>query len=124
MLEAARAALPGDGVELRLIRLEEAPPAGPFDLVFSAFAVHHLESAAKPPCSTRIANALLPGGRFVLGDVVVPERSEDAVTPLEDGFDMPDPLDDQLGWLEDAGLVPRVTWAWKDVAVVRADAPS
>jgi tRNA (cmo5U34)-methyltransferase len=122
MLEAARGALPRDRVELLLMRLEDAPPAGRFDLVFSAFAIHHLQTGDKAALFSRIASALTPRGSFVYGDVVVPLRPEDAVTPLEDGFDLPDPLDDQLGWLADAGLVPRVTWAWKDVAVVRADA--
>jgi tRNA (cmo5U34)-methyltransferase len=124
MLAAARAALPRDRVELRLLRLEDAPPAGRFDLVFSAFAIHHLESREKAALFSRIAAALSPGGCFVLGDVVVPESPDDAVTPLEEGFDLPDPLDDQLRWLEDAGLTPRITWAWKDTAVVRADAPA
>ena len=124
MLAAARAALPRDRVELRLLRLEDAPPAGRFDLVFSAFAVHHLESGEKAALFARIASALSPGGRFVFGDVVVPESPADAVSPLEEGFDLPDPLDDQLRWLEDAGLEPRVAWAWKDTAVVRADSPA
>jgi tRNA (cmo5U34)-methyltransferase len=124
MLAAARAALPRDRVELRLLRLEDAPPAGRFDLVFSAFAIHHLESGEKAALFSRIAAELRPGGRFVLGDVVVPESAEDVVTPLEEGVDMPDALDDQLRWLEDAGFTPSVTWAWKDTAVVRADSPA
>ena len=123
MLAAAREVLPRERVELRLMRLEDAPPAGSFDLVFSALAVHHLERDTKAALFGRISPALRPGGAFVLGDVFVPEKSEDAVTPLEEGVDRPDRLDDQLRWLEEAGLVPRVTWAWKDVAVVRADAP-
>jgi tRNA (cmo5U34)-methyltransferase len=124
MLAAAGAALPHDRVELRLLRLEAAPPAGRFDLVFSAFAIHHIESREKAALFARIASALSPGGRFVLGDVVVPESPAHAVTPLEEGVDLPDPLDDQLRWLEDAGLEPRVAWAWKNTAVVRADFPA
>jgi tRNA (cmo5U34)-methyltransferase len=121
MLAAAGAVLPPHRVELRLLRLEDAPPPGRFDLVFSAFAVHHLQSHEKAALFARIAAAVRPGGRFVLGDVVVPENPADAVTPLEEGFDLPDPVDDQLRWLEKAGLTPRVVWAWKDTAVLRAD---
>jgi tRNA (cmo5U34)-methyltransferase len=120
MLDHARRELPG-GTELRVARLQDALPEGPFDLVFSALSVHHLDSGEKADLFRRVAAVLRPGGRFVLGDVVVPNRNEDAVTPLTEGFDLPDQLEDQLGWLAAAGFDPRVTWAWKDLAVVSAD---
>jgi tRNA (cmo5U34)-methyltransferase len=120
MLEQARAELP-DGTDLRVARLQESLPEGPFDLVFSALTVHHLDSSEKADLFRRIAAVLRPGGRFVLGDVVVPERAEDAVTPLSEGFDLPDPAVDQLGWLTEAGFEPRVAWTWMDLAVISAD---
>jgi len=40
------------------------------------------------------------------------------VTPIEEGYDLPDRLDDQLAWLQEAGFQPRVAWSWKDCAVV------
>jgi tRNA (cmo5U34)-methyltransferase len=52
----------------------------------SALAVHHLTAEAKADLFRRAAEALSPAGRFVLGDVVVPARPEDAVIPLEEGF--------------------------------------
>jgi hypothetical protein len=58
----------------------------------------------------------------VLADVVVPEREGDVVTPLSADYDLPDRLDDQLRWLEEAGVRPRVVWAKKDLAVVAAEA--
>jgi hypothetical protein len=61
-----------------------------------------------------------PGGVFVLGDVVTPERGEDQVTPIELGVDFPDGIDDQLRWLEDARLKPTVVWVERDLAVIRA----
>jgi len=119
MLAVAREAYPA--ADLGVARLEDELPAGPFELVVSALAVHHLDSAGKRELFTRVAAVLRPGGRFVLGDVVVPERPEDAVAPLTPEFDLPDSVDDQLGWLSEAGFAPTVEWAWKDLAVIRAD---
>ena len=121
MLGAAKAALPADRVDLRLARLEDALPAGRFDLVYSVLAVHHLRGAGKAAVFGRIAAALEPRGRFVLADVVVPERPEDAVIPIEEGFDFPDTLADQLAWLGEAGFSVTVVWSRQDLAVVRAD---
>ena len=118
MLERARTVVPD--ADLRLARLEDPLPDGPFGLVVSALAVHHLDGAGKQDLFRRIARALRPGGAFVLADVVVPERQEDVVTPIDGVYDMPDRLDDQLGWLRDAGLEPEVSWNYKDLAVVRA----
>lgn len=109
--------------DLRVSRLEDPLPEGPFDLVVSCLTVHHLDADGKRDLFRRIAEVLRPGGRFVLADVVVPERAEDAVTPTTPGFDRPDPLAPQLEWLRDAGFEAETTWTWKDVAVVRADLP-
>jgi uncharacterized protein YcaQ/SAM-dependent methyltransferase len=118
MLAAARQAVGGD---LRVARLEDELPEGPFDLVVSALAVHHLDGAGKRDLFERLGTVLRPGGRFVLGDVVVPERPEDAVSPLTPAFDLPDSVPDLLRWLEEAGFRVAVEWAWKDLVVVRAD---
>jgi tRNA (cmo5U34)-methyltransferase len=107
--------------DLRVSRLEDPLPEGPFDLVVSCLAIHHLDADGKRDLFRRIAAVLRPGGRFVLADVIVPEREDDAVTPTTPGFDRPDPLDPQLEWLREGGLAPETTWTWKDLAVVRAD---
>jgi tRNA (cmo5U34)-methyltransferase len=120
--EAMLAAADIEG-DLRVSRLQDPLPDGPFDLVVSCLAVHHLDSEGKRDLFRRIAAVLRPGGRFVLADVVVPERAEDAVTPTTPGFDLPDPLDAQLVWLREAGFEPETTWTWKDLAIVRADLP-
>jgi tRNA (cmo5U34)-methyltransferase len=119
MLERARAASPE--ADLRLSRLEDPLPEGPFDLVFSALAVHHLDGAGKRDLFGRVAAVVRPGGRFVLADVVVPEREEDAQIPIDWEMDRPDRLDDQLEWLRKAGFDPEPVWTFKDLAVVRAD---
>jgi tRNA (cmo5U34)-methyltransferase len=119
MLEEARRTLP-TRTEFRGARLQDPLPDGPFDLVFSALTVHHLDAGEKAHLFRTVAEVLRPGGRFVLGDVVVPERAEDAVTPLTEGFDLPDRLEDQFDWLRSAGFRPTTTWSWKDLAVVSA----
>ena len=120
MLTAAREVVAGD---LRVARFEDELPAGPFDLVVSALAVHHLDADGKRDLFRRVRRALRDGGRFVLADVVVPERPEDAVTPTSPGFDRPSRLADQLLWLREAGFVAAVVWRHADLAVVRADVP-
>jgi tRNA (cmo5U34)-methyltransferase len=117
MLAAAN--LPG--AELHVARLEEPLPHGPFDLVVSALAVHHLDGKGKRDLFRRVAAVLRPGGCFVLADVVVPERAEDATTPITPGYDLPDSLNDQLEWLREAGFDATPTWVRGDLAVVRAD---
>jgi tRNA (cmo5U34)-methyltransferase len=123
MLDVARDALAAFDVELSLQAIEEPLPPGPFELVFSALAVHHLDSAAKQALFGQVADVLGPGGRFVLADVVIPADPADAVTPIDEGYDLPDSVPDQLSWLESAGLHGRVHWARRDLAVIVAERP-
>jgi tRNA (cmo5U34)-methyltransferase len=123
MLDAARTRLHGVKVELRVAELTDPLPDGPFDLVVSALAVHHLAGPDKAALFARIAGVLRPGGRFVLGDLVIPLDPDDAVTPLTSDHDRPSTLADQLRWLRDAGLEPTTTWCERDLVVVRADRP-
>jgi len=119
--EAMLAEVPATfGAELRVADLADALPTGPFDLVVSALAVHHLEAAGKADLFRRVAAVLRPGGTFVLADVVVPERPDHAITPISENYDFPDRTDDLLGWLRDAGFDARVTWAERDLAVMTA----
>ena len=116
----ARDRLPAERVELRLQRLEDALPAGRFDLVASALAVHHLDAEGKADLFRRVAAALEPAGTFVLGDLVVPRSPGAAVTPIDGSYDRPSSTDDQLRWLRQAGLEPTVRWERLDVAVLAA----
>jgi tRNA (cmo5U34)-methyltransferase len=118
MLAAARAALPE--ADLRVARLEEKLPGGPFDLAVSVLAVHHLDGPGKADLFARVAAELAPGGRFVLGDVVVPDDPADATTPLSPGFDRPSRTHEQLAWLREAGLEASLAWAERDLAVLVA----
>lgn len=119
MLDAARASVPG--AEVRVARLQDPLPEGPFDVVVSALAVHHLDEREKADLFGRVADRLAAGGRFVLADVVVPDDPADAVTPLDVGYDQPSRADAQLQWLRDAGLSPTLRWSRRDLAVIVAD---
>lgn len=119
MLAAARAAL-GNAPLLLVQLLEDPLPPGPFDLVFSALAVHHLDGPAKADLFRRVARVLRPRGRFVLADVVTPENPEDAVVPLSPDYDRPDRAADQLAWLDEAGFDARIAWQLRDLAVFAA----
>jgi tRNA (cmo5U34)-methyltransferase len=122
MLGAARETLPAGRVSLQVGALEGALPAGPFDVVASALCVHHLQGALKRDLCARVRAVLAPGGRFVLGDVIVPADPADAVIPLSDGYDHPSPLAQQLDWLAQTGFDARVVWQHRDLAVVVASA--
>ena len=118
MLDRAHEVLPD--ASLVVARLQDPLPPRRFDLVVSALVVHHLTRTEKRDLFARVGKVLGPGGRFVLADIVVPERPEDAVTPIEEGYDLPDPVDDQLAWLRETGFAAEVAWAAQDLAVVVA----
>jgi SAM-dependent methyltransferase len=121
-IDSSEAMLARAGLDADLVvqRIQDPLPAGPYELVFSALVVHHLDSAEKRDLFARVRDVLAPGGRFVLGDVVVPERPEDVVTPITAGFDKPDTVADQLAWLAAAGFEAHLVWSSKDVAVLAA----
>jgi tRNA threonylcarbamoyl adenosine modification protein (Sua5/YciO/YrdC/YwlC family) len=120
MLEAGRAELPAQRVTLSVARVQDELPTGRFDLVVSALCVHHLDGEEKQRLFERVRERLGVGGRFVLGDVVVPACAEDAVISLTQGWDKPSPLPDQIRWLQVAGFAVEVSWQHRDLAVVRA----
>lgn len=122
MLAVARAALPAARVQFRVGRLEDALPEGPFDLVASALAIHHLDDAQKADLFRRVRAVLGQGGRFVFGDVVEPVDPADARIPLTPGFDKPSPVQSQLRWLAEAGFEVWASWVDGDLAVVVAEA--
>jgi tRNA (cmo5U34)-methyltransferase len=123
MLDRARHTLPEDRVELRVARLEDPLPDGPFDVVISALAIHHLDGHGKTQLFQRAARVMSPGGRLVVADVIVPEDLSDAVTPIDNDYDTPSTIADQLGWLAQAGLEPALAWAHRDLAVIVATLP-
>jgi tRNA (cmo5U34)-methyltransferase len=120
MLAAARRVLPAEA-DLRVARLQDPLPSGPFDLVVSALAVHHLDAAGKADLFRRVAQILTPAGRFVLGDVIIPDDPSDIVTPIDGVYDQPSTVADQLAWLHAAGFATTIAWSERDLAVLIGD---
>jgi tRNA (cmo5U34)-methyltransferase len=65
MLDQARERLDGANATFVVADLREQLPAGPFDAVVSALAIHHLEHPENRALLARIAAELRPGGVYV-----------------------------------------------------------
>ncbi len=118
MLARARERFPA--ADLRLQRLEDELPAGPFDLVVSVLAVHHLDGAAKRDLFSRVSQVVRPGGLFVLGDVVVPADGTTGPIFIDWVMDLPDTVADQLAWVEATGFEAAARPITRDLAVITA----
>lgn len=70
MLEQAREVLGTRGVRYELADLADPLPAGPWDAVVSALAIHHLDDPHKQQIFARIYEELRPGGVFVNAEQV------------------------------------------------------
>jgi tRNA (cmo5U34)-methyltransferase len=124
MLAVARTRLAPYDVSLHVADLLDPLPEGPFALVVSALAVHHLDGPGKAELFRRVAAVLSPGGRFVLADVVLPADEAAAAVPLTEGYDKPSTVAEQVGWMEEAGLKAQVSWQEADLALFIADRPA
>jgi tRNA (cmo5U34)-methyltransferase len=125
MVALGRDALADLPATVLLRRLEEPLPAGPFDLVVAALAVHHLDAAGKRDLFRRIRSTLAAAGRLVIGDVVLtPAGTPEPPTPIDPAVDHPDSAADQLRWLAGAGFAASVAWSHGDLAVLTAGPPA
>jgi tRNA (cmo5U34)-methyltransferase len=97
--------------EVRLARMEDPLPDGPWDLVLSVLSIHHLDHAGKHDLFRRVREH---SRALVIGDVVEvpPERR---IAPLGEGVDMPVPAAELAEWCGG-----ELTWEADDLAVVRA----
>jgi SAM-dependent methyltransferase len=101
---------------------------GPFDVVVSGLAIHHLEDARKRELFAEVHGLLAPGGVFANLDLVSPassqlhERFRQAIGRTED--DPTDRLADlaaQLQWLRDAGFAEvDCHFKWLELALMVA----
>jgi SAM-dependent methyltransferase len=99
---------------------------GPFDVVLSGFAIHHLPDARKRSLFEEIHDLLRPGGVFVNLEVVqcaTPELHEEFNRRIErpggDPEDVLAPVDVQLEWMRAAGLAQvDCNWRWRGFAVL------
>ena len=97
------------GIETRLARMQDPLPDGPWDLVIAVLSVHHLDSDGKRDLLRRVREQ---SRSLVLADVVL---AEPQITPIEPGFDFPEPAGDLAEW---AG--GEVVWEADDLAVIAA----
>jgi tRNA (cmo5U34)-methyltransferase len=110
----------GARAELRPGRFQDLLPAGPFELIVSAFALHHVDEASQADLFPRVAERLSPGGRFVLADVVEPHAPVSDPTPLDREQSVVSRVDELLDALRRAGFRPDVRWAEHDIVVIAA----
>ncbi len=136
MLSSARSRL-ADNDAIQLIEhdlVEELPDVGPFDVVVSSFAIHHLEHDRKRALYGEVLDRLLPGGVFVnLEDVASPnERLHLAfLKAINEPLEHDDPSDrlldveTQLSWLRVLGFENvDCYWKWREMAVLAGGRPS
>ena len=97
------------GINVRLARMEDPLPDGPWDLVLAVLSVHHLDAEAKRDLFRRVREQ---SRSLVLGDVV---EVDEQTVELEPGVDLPSRADDQARWCGGG-----VVWERGDFAVIRA----
>jgi tRNA (cmo5U34)-methyltransferase len=97
------------GIEVRLARMEDPLPDGPWDLVLSVLSIHHLDDDGKRDLFRRVREQ---SRAMVMGDVVA---ADPQVTPLEDGVDLPSRAEDLVEWCSG-----ELVWKADDLAVIRA----
>ena len=99
----------GLGIDVRLARMEDPLPDGPWDLVISVLSVHHLDDDQKRDLFRRVREQ---SRALVIGDVVL---ADPQTTSLEEGIDNPADADEQAEWCGG-----EVVWRGDDLAVIRA----
>ncbi|TWB28501.1 methyltransferase family protein [Nitrospirillum bahiense] len=76
-MEQSRRRFAGDArVSFALAELEEAELGGPWDLVISSLAIHHLDHSAKRDLYGRVNQVLAPGGLFISAEQVLGPTAE------------------------------------------------
>ncbi len=98
------------GIEVRLARMEDPLPDGPWDLVIAVLSVHHLDSSGKRDLFRRVREQ---AGAMVLADVV---QVSEPVAPIDPEFDFPEPAEEMAGWCGG-----QIVWRADDLAVITAE---
>ncbi len=110
------------------------PEWGPFDLVVSAFAIHHLVDDRKQALYGEVRDRLDPGGAFLnLEHVASPTPAlhlafldEIGVAPADDDpSNQLTPVGTQLRWLRDLGFEQvDCHWKWRELALLGGIRPA
>jgi tRNA (cmo5U34)-methyltransferase len=142
---STRLASLGSRVQLLDQDLNASLPAGPFELVVSFFAIHHVEN--KQRLAQNVFAALEASGLFLYADITIapdpdlersfldgwvafmggaglePERIPHVLADHRDN-DLPEVASTQLAYLREAGFAPaEVIWSWEKFAVFYAARP-
>ena len=97
------------GIEMRLARMEDPLPDGPWDLVIAVLSVHHLTDEQKRDLFRRVREQ---SRAMVMGDVVTAERADPAPGA---GRRLPREATDLAAWCGG-----EIVWEADDLAVIRA----
>lgn len=97
------------GIDVRLARMEDPLPDGPWDLVIAVLSVHHLRSEGKRELFRRVR---AQSRALVIGDVVA---DRPAITPIDPDYDFPDRAEDLAAWCGG-----EIRWQADDLAVIAA----
>jgi len=97
------------GIEVRLARMEDPLPDGPWDLVVTVLSVHHLTVDRKRDLFRRVREQ---SRSLVIGDVV---KAETQRTPIDPDYDFPE----EAGALASA-CGGEIVWQDGDLVVISA----
>jgi len=132
MLEQARARFHADEVEVVEHNLNAPlPDLGSFDLVVSAFAIHHCPHERKRELYAEVFDLVEPGGTFAnLEHVASPterlhtEFLQLISSPEEDPSNKLLDVETQLGWLREIGFEEvECFWKWRELALLSGRKP-
>lgn len=148
MLDASKRVLAPFADRVHLVRadLGTAELGSGYHAVVSRLAVHHLKDEDKRALFHRLAGALLPGGVFVMSDLITggtPAETEAMLAEwrrltrargedpadwewlLEGEDDHPAPAQAQVEWLIEAGFAEtRIVWQRAQFAILRGAKPA
>ncbi len=128
MLEKAKERFTGkDNVQFHVMDYDTSPLPKKYNLIVSAMSIHHLEDSRKKRLFQNIYDALVTGGTFIHGELargatddieeIYQEQwrkhlegtglTEDELDVIYErmSYDIPAPLDMQLGWMRDVGFL-------------------
>ena len=135
MLEQARARFHADDVEVVEHNLNAPlPDLGTFDLVVSAFAIHHCPHERKRQLYGEVFEIVQPGGMFANLEHVAsptPGLHEEFLRLISTSTGQEDPsnklldVETQLRWLREIGFVEvECFWKWRELALLAGRKPS
>ena len=136
MLERARARFEGSEVRVLEHNMDQELPDdwGTFDVVVSAFAIHHLVDERKQQLYREVFDRLDAGGIFLNLEHVdspTPELHEAFLVAIGSAIEFDDPsnklvaVETQLGWLRDIGFEQvDCHWKWREMALLAGVKPA